>query len=229
MYQRKYALEILKRRDMEHCSAVNTPTKARLQRSKSDYEQNVDLTQYRILVGSLRYLCNMRPYLAFSVDIAIRFMERSEVSHLDAIKRILRYVKGTLGCEIIFLVVDTASISWCSKKERMVSLSSYETEYITASLYACQVVWLMNLLGELGSNAGGAWKKHMDGFLFNVGFKKCVSKHDVYVKTDASKNVIILCLYANDLLITRSNELSISKFKSELMEEFEMSDLGIMT
>ena len=63
----------------------------------------------------------------------------------------------------------------------------------------------------------------------NVGFKKCVPEHGVYVKSDASKDVIILCIYVDDLLITGSNELSISKFKGELMDELEMSDIGLMT
>ncbi|XP_058764580.1 uncharacterized mitochondrial protein AtMg00810-like [Vicia villosa] len=96
MHQRKYALEILKRCDMEHCNAANTPAEARLQVSKSDDEQNVDPTQYRRMIGSLCYLCNTRPDLAFSVGIASRFMERPKVSHLTTVKRIIRYIKGTL-------------------------------------------------------------------------------------------------------------------------------------
>ena len=137
----------------------------------------------------MRYLCNTRPDLAFSVGIASRFMERPKVSHLAAVKRILRYVKGTLGCGILFPASDTGQkcnllgftdsnwcgdkddrkstagyifmfgrtpISWCSKKEPVVALSSCETEYIAASLCACQAMWLMNLLKELSGNEGEA-------------------------------------------------------------------------
>lgn len=74
-----------------------------------------------------------------------------------------------------------------------------------------------------------AWNKKIDGFLKDVGFKKCVSEHGVYVKTDTNDGVIILFLYVDDLLITRSNKKCISKFKSEFMEKFEMTDLGLMT
>ena len=49
------------------------------------------------------------------------------------------------------------------------------------------------------------------------------------MKTDTSEGVIILCLYVDNLLITGSNEKCISKFKSELMEEFEMTYLSLMT
>ncbi|XP_073224742.1 uncharacterized protein [Cicer arietinum] len=185
MHQKRNPMEILKRCDMEHCNAATTPAEARLQLSKSEDEQDVDPTQYRRLIGSLRYLCNMRPDLAFSVGIASRFMERPKVSHLAAVKRILRCVKGTLGCGILFPANDMgkscellgytdsnwcgdkddrkstagyvfmfggAPISWCSKKEPVVALSSCEAEYIIASLCACQAVWLVNLLRELDSN-----------------------------------------------------------------------------
>ena len=73
-----------------------------------------------------------------------------------------------------------------------------------------------------------AWNKCINAFLVEVGFKKCVSEYGVYVKTNASKDVIILCLYVDDLLITERNGVNISNFKSELMEEFEMSDIGLM-
>ncbi|XP_058733585.1 uncharacterized mitochondrial protein AtMg00810-like [Vicia villosa] len=87
---------------MEHCNSAITPCEARLQLFKSEDEQDVDPTQYRILIGSLRYLCNTRLDLAFSVGIANRFIERPKVFHMAAVKRILRYVKGTLGCGILF-------------------------------------------------------------------------------------------------------------------------------
>ena len=55
----------------------------------------VHLTMQRSLVGSLRYLCNTRPYLAYSVGIVSRSMQEHTMSHMVAIKRILKYIKGT--------------------------------------------------------------------------------------------------------------------------------------
>lgn len=76
MHQRRYALKILKKFEMDHCNGAITPVEPRLQLSKNEDEQDVDPTQYRRSIGSLRYLCNMGLYLAFSVSIVSRFMER---------------------------------------------------------------------------------------------------------------------------------------------------------
>lgn len=74
-----------------------------------------------------------------------------------------------------------------------------------------------------------AWNKTINGFLKKFGFKKYVSKHGVYVKKDTNEGVIILFLYVDNLLITDNNEECIYKFKSGLMKEFEIIDLGLMT
>ncbi|MCI32041.1 cationic amino acid transporter 1-like, partial [Trifolium medium] len=63
-------------------------------------------------------------------------MERPKTSHLIAVKRIL----------------SDAPISWCSKKEPVVALSSCEAEYIAASLSTCQAIWLKNLIEEISQD-----------------------------------------------------------------------------
>ena len=74
-----------------------------------------------------------------------------------------------------------------------------------------------------------AWKKRINGLLKETGFNECVSEHGVYVKKDANKGMVILCLYVDDFFITDTNEGYIFNFKSELMKEFEMTDLDRMT
>ncbi|PNX67781.1 hypothetical protein L195_g055811, partial [Trifolium pratense] len=71
-----------------------------------------------------------------------------------------------------------------------------------------------------------AWNKRIDRFLSDIGFSKCITEHGVYVMKSATSDTIILCLYVDDLLITGSNEAQISKFKVDMMKEFEMVDLG---
>jgi hypothetical protein len=68
----------------------------RLRLSRDSTTEEVDATQYRRLVGSLRYLAHTRPDLAFSVGYVSRFMERPTTEHLQAVKRIIRYIAGTL-------------------------------------------------------------------------------------------------------------------------------------
>ncbi|XP_050876297.1 uncharacterized mitochondrial protein AtMg00810-like [Lathyrus oleraceus] len=106
MLQRRYASELLKRFEMEECNETLTPTEPRLQPSKDSDEDDVDLTKYKRLIGSLRYICLRRPNLAYSASIVSRFMQNPKVSHLSATKRILRYRRGTLDYGILFPAED---------------------------------------------------------------------------------------------------------------------------
>jgi hypothetical protein len=69
----------------------------KLKLSRDSTTEEVDATQYRRLVGSLRYLAHTRPDLAFSVGYVSRFMQRPITEHQHAVKRIIRYVAGTLN------------------------------------------------------------------------------------------------------------------------------------
>ena len=73
---------------------------ARLQLRKAGTTTTVDATNYHSIVGSLRYLVNTRPELAYSVGYVSRFMEAPREEHLVAVKRILRYVAGTSGWSV---------------------------------------------------------------------------------------------------------------------------------
>jgi hypothetical protein len=68
----------------------------RLKLQKEGTTSSVDATEYRSLIGSLRYLCNSRPDLAYSGCYLSRFMEAPRQEHLTAVKRVLRYVAGTV-------------------------------------------------------------------------------------------------------------------------------------
>jgi hypothetical protein len=139
----------------------------------------VDATSYRSLVGSLRYLVNTRPDLAFSVGYVSRFMKEPDEEHLSAVKHIIRFVAGTWNVGLFYpkkrggraellgysdsdLASDLdsrkstsgvlfffgkSSIYWQSTKQRVVALSSYEAEDISAA--ACQAIWVTRLLSEL--------------------------------------------------------------------------------
>jgi hypothetical protein len=72
----------------------------RLKLSKVSTNPPVDITMYRSIVGSLRYLVHTRPDISFAVGFVSRFMEAPTTEHMSAVKQILRYIAGTLnfGC-----------------------------------------------------------------------------------------------------------------------------------
>lgn len=94
--QKKYASEVLKRFGMEHCNSVRNPTVQGCKLTKEGVGPEVDATLYKQMVGSLRYLTATRPDLIYSVNLVSRYMEKPKEQHLLAVKRILRYVQGTM-------------------------------------------------------------------------------------------------------------------------------------
>jgi hypothetical protein len=90
-----YTMKILEMSDMTGCNPCHVPMEARLKLSKQNTQPLVDATAYRSIVGSLRYLVNTRPDLAFIVSYLSRFLEEPQEDHLAAVKKILRYVTGT--------------------------------------------------------------------------------------------------------------------------------------
>jgi len=95
--QSSYALKILEQAGMEGCNSCHVPMENKLKLSKEDKSPPVDATKYRSVIGSLRYLVNTRPDIAYSVGIVSRHMEKPRASHWAAVKQILRYIAGTLS------------------------------------------------------------------------------------------------------------------------------------
>ena len=94
--QTAYAKRVVELAGLTDCNPALTPMEERLKLSRDSTTEEVDATQYRRLVGSLRYLAHTRPDLAFSVGYVSRFMQRPTTEHQQAVKRIIRYVAGTL-------------------------------------------------------------------------------------------------------------------------------------
>ncbi|XP_052726845.1 uncharacterized protein LOC128194777 [Vigna angularis] len=101
MHQSRYALDMLTKFDMLHCNSANTPAEMNLKLEKDPEEEVVDPTEYRKMVGSLRYLCNTRPDISCNVGLISRFMKNPRISHLNVVKRILRYLKGTYNLGLL--------------------------------------------------------------------------------------------------------------------------------
>ena len=96
LHQMEYAQDILKRFKMRNCNEVVTLLKTGSKLKKETNDEFVSSTLYKQIIGSLRYLCNTRPDICQSVELLSRFMEKPQECHLIAVKRVLRYIKGTI-------------------------------------------------------------------------------------------------------------------------------------
>jgi hypothetical protein len=97
--QEKYANDLLHRINMQICKTFNTPLSVSDKLSLTDGEvlSGDDSTRYRSIVGSLQYITLTRPDIAFSVNKVCQFLHAPTTVHWTAIKRILRYLRGTIS------------------------------------------------------------------------------------------------------------------------------------
>lgn len=100
--QTAYARKVLEKAGMADCNSVRYPMEPALKLDKDEKGKAVNSTQFKSLVGGLRYLVLTRPDIAYAVGIVSRFMERPTTLHLGAVKRIMRYVKGTMEYGLIY-------------------------------------------------------------------------------------------------------------------------------
>jgi hypothetical protein len=100
--QHKYGLEVLKRFGMEDRNKVCSPIVPGCKLVKNEVGKAANPTEYKQMIGCLMYMLATRPDMAFSVCLAARYMERPTEMHVAAVKRILRYLKGTLNLGILY-------------------------------------------------------------------------------------------------------------------------------
>jgi hypothetical protein len=180
--QGKYAKDLLKRAGMVSCKLVNTllPTSEKLSAQEGTLLGPSDATSYHSLVGGLQYLTLTRPGIAFSMNKVCQYLHAPTTLHLVAVKRILRYVRGTIdmGSQIVKLPLmlvhgfsdvnwagsfdDRCSnrvfaiflgsnlVSWSARKQPTISRSSMEVEYKALANTMAEIMWLQTLLVELG-------------------------------------------------------------------------------
>ncbi|WJZ84648.1 hypothetical protein VitviT2T_004242 [Vitis vinifera] len=161
--QRKYAKEVLKRFGMEESNSVKNPIVPGDRLTKNEGEVKVDATKYKQLVGSLMYLTATRPDLMYVVCLISRFMASPTEMHLQAAKRVLRYLKGTVDLGVFYqkegngelmaytdsdyagdvddrkstsgyvFLLSEGAVAWSSKKQPVVTLSTTEAKFVAAA------------------------------------------------------------------------------------------------
>ncbi|GJW55751.1 retrovirus-related pol polyprotein from transposon TNT 1-94 [Tanacetum coccineum] len=204
---------IFEKYGMESCDPVDTPM---VEKSKPDEDIQgtaVDPTHYRGMIGTLMYLTASRPDLTFDVCMCVRYQAKSTKKHLHAVKRIFKYLQGTVNMGLwypkdsfialtAYADVDHAScqdtrrstsgcmqllgdrlVSWSSKRQKSAAISSMEAEYIALSGYCAQVLWMISQLTNDG-----------------LGFNKIPMYCD-------NKSVIALC--CNNVQHSRSKHINI--------------------
>lgn len=100
--QSSYARKVLEKAGMSRCNSCKYPMDPNVMITKDETGKAVDATYFKSLVGGLRYLVHTRPDIAYAVGVVSRHMERPTVTHLDAAKRILRYIQGTLSYGLVY-------------------------------------------------------------------------------------------------------------------------------
>jgi len=86
LHQTKYAIEILRKFNMLDCNSAITPSDANIINKVKEDDESIDPTMFKRLIGSLRYLCQSKPYICYSVGIVSRFMSNPLKTHFLAAK-----------------------------------------------------------------------------------------------------------------------------------------------
>jgi hypothetical protein len=161
---------------MEDCRPMSIPMVTNWKKLSASYSQLVDATRYMQLIGSLMYLVNTRLDICFSMNTLSQFMVEPRSVHWIGAKHVLRYIEGSMdfgldcvrgdgvsligytdsdwaGCAIdrkstsgCCFCLGSGVVPWFSQKQKSVSLSSVEVEYMAASQASCEAIWLRKLL-----------------------------------------------------------------------------------
>ncbi|GKD34790.1 putative ribonuclease H-like domain-containing protein [Tanacetum coccineum] len=176
----KYVTEILKKFGFTNVKTTSTPMETQKLLVKDEDGEEVDFHLYRSMIGSLMYLTSSRLDIMFVVYACVRYQVNPKISHLHAVKRIFRYLKGQPKLGLWYpkdspfdLVAYTNSdyagasldrksttggcqflgcrlISWQCKKQTVVANSITEPEYVASSSCCGQVLWIQNQLLDYG-------------------------------------------------------------------------------
>ena len=101
LHQRQYALDILERAGMTDCKPCSTPVDTQAKLSADLGDPVADPTAYQSLAGALQYLTFTRPDLTYAVQQVCLHMHNPRESHLAALKRLLRYIRGTVDLGLV--------------------------------------------------------------------------------------------------------------------------------
>ena len=178
--QSKYAKNLVKKFGLEFASSVRTPTSPNVKLTMDLLGKSVDSSLYRSMIGSLLYLTASKLDIGYNVGVCARYQTNPKESYMTTLKRIIEYVKTTAEFGVRYIkdtndvlagysdadwarnaddrkstsggcfYVGNNLVSWMSKKQNFISLSTIETEYIAAGSCCTQLLWMQKLLYDYG-------------------------------------------------------------------------------
>ena len=115
--QAKYAKNLVKRFGLDNAAHARTPMATNAKLTNDPSSESVDVTLYRSMIGYLLYLTTSRPDIAFSVSVCSRFQSNLKVSHLNAVKQIIKYVGGTCDYGLFYSKESNLSLTGFSDSD----------------------------------------------------------------------------------------------------------------
>ncbi|CAL8102601.1 unnamed protein product [Prunus armeniaca] len=188
----KYVMDLLANTGMLDCKPADTLIVENHKLGVYVDQVPTNRERYQRLVGRLIYLSLTRPNIAYAISVASKFMHSPSEDHMAVVMRILSYLKSAHGRGLLFKkngyldlegyidadyavnITDRRStsgyftfvggnlITWRSKKQKVVSRSSAESEYRVIAQGVCEILWLRWLLVEIGFKPNAATKLHCD-------------------------------------------------------------------
>lgn len=181
--QKRYLTGILRRFNFENCNPVSTPIDPKFKISKNDIKNNSN-KPVKELVGCLMYLMlGSRPDISFSINYLSRYQDSNPEEVWVGLKRLLRYLKGTLNIELKYerkinempltcyvdsdwagdlcdrksvsgylIKVFGNTVSWITRKQNCVALSSTEAELVALCSAMQDSLWFKKLLCDMNTN-----------------------------------------------------------------------------
>ena len=175
-----YAKNLVKKFCLESTSSIRTPMSSNVKLTVDLLAKSIDSSLYGSMIGSLLYLTASRPDISYSVGVCVRYQANPKESHMIVLKRIIKYVKTIAEFGVWYnkdtndvlagysnadwarnandrkstsggcFYVGNNLVSWMSKKQNSISLSTAEAEYIAAGSCCTQLLWMKKLLHDYG-------------------------------------------------------------------------------
>lgn len=189
--QGSYLLKVLDTFKIDQCKSVQTPLgahfklRAATEKDLKEQEEDMKTVPYASAVGSIMYaMIGTRVDLAYPVGVISRFMSKPLKEHWQAVKWVMRYIKGSIEMKLVFkrqekfvlrgycdsdfsgeldhmrstggyvFTLGGGTISWRSSLQKVVALSTTEAEHMALAEAGKEAVWIKRLMNEMGFHQG---------------------------------------------------------------------------